>query len=388
MKIGILQTAYKKSDDYGAFYNVQELGLARALAENGHGVILYKAVDGESKVLMECQDRLTIKLLGVKYLGINGLVNVNDLDKSIDVLVYFCDTQLKVPSVYNWCRKNNVKFIPYIGVVESHSENPVKRMLMDRLTARNIAVFKKCRVLVKTPVMYKKLEEIGCKDVNLFHVGLDETVMHRKSDSDVEGARDEDTSKEESAVRLLFIGRMEEEKQPLGMVRLYEKVLEVNQMTELVMIGTGHMYGDVEASLNDVITRYGLADNQARLFRKVPYSEMYKYYEWASLYVNLNQVEILGMSILEAMYYKCPILAITAPGPEFILRIHMTDGEDDYCGMVAPDMESLGEVLKMVVNGQIDSTEIDRLTKTAENRVKMDFVWGSLADKLIEIIER
>ena len=47
MRIGILQTAYKKSSEYGAYYNVQELGLSRALAQCGHEVILYKGVDGE-----------------------------------------------------------------------------------------------------------------------------------------------------------------------------------------------------------------------------------------------------------------------------------------------------------------------------------------------------
>lgn len=381
MKIGILQTAYKKTEDYGAFYNVQELGLARALAYKGHTVTLYKAVDGDSKEYTENDGRLTVKLVNVKYLGINGLISTDVLDCNLDVLIYFCDIQLKVPMVYKWCKVNNIHFIPYIGVVESHSENKIKKFVMDYAARRNIDIFRKCACLAKTPAMVEKLHVIGCNNVELFPVGLDESVMHQGGYKDAK----------EEKLRLLFIGRMEEEKQPFEMIRMYEEILKIDSTVQLTMIGDGYMYEESLNRLNKIIKDYRLSEGQAKIVRKIPYSEMYSYYENADLYINLNEVEILGMSILEAMYYNCPVLAISAPGPEFILKAHVesaseNNSEEEYCGIVAPDMASLIEVLKMVVNRQVSEEELRRIACLAYDKVRSDFVWDKLSDKLIDII--
>ena len=419
MKIGILQTAYKKSADYGAFYNVQELGLARALAKLGHEVSLYKAVDGEGIKNAECDGRLTVNLIPVKYIGINGLVDPGKLDKSIEVLIYFSDIQIKVPAVYKWCLKNGVKFIPYVGVIESHSENKLKRRFMNFMAKRNLDVYKKCTVLAKTPAMKQTLSELECRDVRLFSVGLDESVMAASDRKNVVAESGAETasiasldqneqvikhSDSQEKLNLLFIGRMEEEKQPLEMVRLFDETLSVNPSLKLTMIGDGYMYDRVASALDEVKKKHSLTDDRVSLIRKVPYNEMHTYYEEADIYINLNQVEILGMSILEAMYYNCPVLAISAPGPEFILKISaekdlapigngIGEGrafgleESEYCGMLAPDMEALAGVLNMFAGGQIERNEIDRLTNLAGERVRSQFVWTALGRRLIKIIE-
>ena len=42
-------------------------------------------------------------------------------------------------------------------------------------------------------------------------------------------------------------------------------------------------------------------------------------YSVADIFINTNDKEIYGMSILEAMYCGCPVVAKRAPGPEFIV---------------------------------------------------------------------
>lgn len=386
MKIGILQTAYKKSADYGAFYNVQELGLARALATSGHEVKLYKAVDGEEKVSCECQGLLTINLFQVSYIGINAIYNPKILDKSLDVLIYFSDTQIKVPAVYKWCITNGVKFIPYVGVVESHSEKSIKRFVMDRLSKRNLEVYRKCKVLAKTPAMVEKLKQMDCTDTVLFPVGLDESVM---APVESVGKSSSDTLNSSNKIhKLLFIGRMEEEKQPLEMISLFDRLLDINDQISLVMIGDGYLYEEVEIRLQHVLDKHQIDQSQVQLIRKVPYKDIHRYYKEADLYVNLNKVEILGMSILESMYYYCPVLAISAPGPEFILKLDEHEDNQEYCGMIAPDMESLFEVLRLFEKGDIVDDELSRIANLASQRVREDFLWKSLTDRLIDIIKK
>lgn len=384
MYVGILQTAYKLANDYGGDYNVQELGLARALARMGHKVVLYKAVKGARESMTEYDGNLTVSFLNVNYIGINGMINAESLDKTLDVLIYFSDTQLKVKQVNEWCKRNKVRYIPYIGVIESHSENAIKRMLMDILTKRNISVYRDCTVLAKTPGIKNELEELACRNVQLFPVGLDETVMYhgdKMHDDPVNNGIDDSLyarrKAEEKArrerIHLLYIGRMEAEKQPLEMLRIFEKMLSIRPNLSLTMIGSGNLYSEVEDKAEKINQRYGYC---ITLLKKVPYKDIHTYYEDANLFINLNRVEILGMSILEAMYYECPVLAIDAPGPRFILG-------SEY---VANDIVSLERILEKYIKGEYSQDEIGQYIVWARNRVLRDFTWDALTPKLMDII--
>ena len=404
MKIGILQTAYKKSEDYGKFYNVQELGLARALAKKGHEVTLFKAVDGEGRDYSESfsAGSLLVKLISVKYIGINGLLDLNLLDPSLDILIYFCDTQLIVPKVYKWCRRNNVAFYPYVGVMESHSESGLKRELMDIISGRNLKIYKKCTVFAKTPQIRDFLVGRGCTDAKLIAVGLDETVMapsfikgishdissinsssedSSSENSLIDGSIDGSSNKKSSShnsskCKLLFIGRMEKEKHPLEMLTIFESLLDScsnaddaiqhSSSFSLTMIGDGYMYDEVATAADLIKKKYNLAEDGLRLIRKVSYSDMHLYYKEADVYINLNLVEILGMSILEAMYYGCPVVAVDAPGPRFIL--------DDEYGIIANDFK---EVTNRVGRLAHDYDSYVSMTEQAFHHVKQEFTWDA-----------
>lgn len=372
MKIGILQTAYKKASDYGAFYNVQELGLGRALAGAGHNVILYKGVDGSSSTTTECDGNFTINLVGIKYIGINGLLDTSVLDPSLDILIYFCDTQIIVPAVYSWCRNNNVTFYPYIGVIESHSENFIKRFLMKYIAHRNIKCYRKCSVLAKTPDIHSVLQRLGCKDVRLFPVGLDETVM--KQDFSSLG----DLSRIHACVdSLLFIGRMEDEKHPLEMLEIYEALLEHNSNLKLTMIGDGYLYEKVYSHIESLRSKFNLPNSQLRLIRKVKYSDIADYYLSSSCYINLNRVEILGMSILEAMYYECPVFAIKAPGPDFIIGYDNNPASSN--GFIAKDKEELINLISPFISSSSTNNSLNLIRRNSHACVSNKYLWTAIA---------
>lgn len=383
MKIGILQTAYKKAEDYGKFYNVQELGFARALADKGEDVVLYKAVDGNSQEYSECDGKLTVKLVSVKYLGINGLLNTQVLDTSLDVLIYFSDTQIIVPSVYKWCLKNNVAFYPYVGVMDSHSESGLKREIMNFVSKRNLKIYRKCKVFAKTPEIESYLTKKGCRNTKLFAVGLDETVMNREN---FLGNRDvsQETDITHKWCNLLYIGRMEEEKHPLEMITIYESLISKNFSTQnsssisycLTMIGDGYLYDEVNTAANIVKTKYALPQDCLRIIRKVPYEQMHSYFKETDIYINLNRVEILGMSILESMYYGCHVIAIDAPGPRFILQ-------GEY-GIIARDAKEITEAVKRVSKNYGDYAE---MKMKAYKHVKEKFTWNSIAGMILEEIQ-
>ena len=142
MRIGLLITSIGNFGQKG-FYNAQEIGLAKELDKLFDEVIVYKAVsDSQTQQVENIKGCVHSALhqIPVRSKGINGIWDCNLMDGSIDALIYFSDTQLSVPEVYRWCKKNDVTLFPYIGVVESHSTSRFKKMIIDTLFRRNINV--------------------------------------------------------------------------------------------------------------------------------------------------------------------------------------------------------------------------------------------------------
>ena len=77
----------------------------------------------------------------------------------------------------------------------------------------------------------------------------------------------------------------------------------------------------------------------------------------ATLFVNLNENEIFGMSLLEAMYAGCPPVARHAPGPDLII-------ENGISGYLCDTVAEMAAAL--------DKTT-DAMGHAAQNRVNEHF---------------
>lgn len=181
MRIGLLIISI---GDFGqnGYYNTQEIGLAKELDKLINEIVIYKLVPENKnyveKRLSGCCNT-TLKLVPSKSYGSNGLINVGILDKTLDAIIFFSDTQIYVPKVYKWANKNGVKLFPYIGVIESHSTNLAKKKFMRFLFKRNLAVYQKCDCFVKTPTVKQQLLDKGVNNVTLTPVGLDLSLLHQ-----------------------------------------------------------------------------------------------------------------------------------------------------------------------------------------------------------------
>ena len=139
MKVGLLITSIGNFGQKG-FYNAQEIGLAKELDKLVEEVVVYKAVHFtgcKSISPIEGCTHSTLYQIPVKSNGINGIWDCGVMDPTLDTLIYFSDTQLAVPNVYKWCRKNNVQLYPYVGVIESHSTSAVKKLIINTMFRRN-----------------------------------------------------------------------------------------------------------------------------------------------------------------------------------------------------------------------------------------------------------
>lgn len=362
MRIGLLITSIGDFGERG-FYNAQEIGLAKALDSLADEVRVYKLVSADRENCIEaivgCRNS-AVQYLPAKRIGTNGMPDMAAVDASLDALVYFADTQLALPSVYKWAAKNRIHFLPYIGVMESHSTNRVKRTVMDFLFRRNIKVYRKCRCLAKSTAIGLKLEQQGVRQITLAPVGLDMSILradYEKYDpfelKEKYGYRQDDKI-------LLFVGRLTEEKQPMRMVRIYADIAQKDARYKLLMVGTGELRDEVVRCMGE----RGMSA-EIRLIDRIPNCDIWELYRFADAFVNLNQQEIFGMAILEAMYYGCKVVAWKAPGPDFII-------EDGVSGFLADGDDT---AVDLILNGKVDG-------RVAHKRVVDCFTWDIAANKI------
>lgn len=366
MKIGILITSIGNFGKTG-FYNAQEIGLAKELALQIEKVSIYKLVSFDNEKQTEKikgYSNITVHLIPARNSGINGMVDTRELDSSLNAMIHFSDTQYSVPKVYHWCVKNSIHYIPYIGVVESNSPIKVKQVITNFIFKRNIKVYRKCACCAKTPAVQNRLSSLGVKKVVLAPVGLDSSLL--KSDYEKYSINElkhkygyQNTDK-----ILLFIGRLIDEKQPLRMIEIFSDIVNGDKCYKLLMIGTGRLKDAVVKKVNDL-----KLNENVQLFEKIPNKNVWELYRMADSYINLNQHEIFGMAILEAMYYGCKVIAWKAPGPDLVI-------ENGISGWIINNNEQVIEKIR-------DSTIF---CEAAHKRVFNGFMWKNTAKKFYSVI--
>ena len=351
MKSGLLITSIGNFGQKG-FYNAQEIGLAKSLDQYFDKVQIYKLIpenQKESCERIEGSKSAVLWTIPTKSFGINGLLNTKILDVNLDVLVYFSDTQFSVPKVYKWAKKNSVQFYPYIGVLESHSTSVIKRFLINILFKRNLAVYKKCHCLVKTPTVEKQLRNMGVQNITVTPVGLDLTLLHQDyMNANTDELKVKYGFKPEDKV-LLFIGRLIDEKQPVHMIDIFEEVLKKDDSYRLLMVGAGPLKENVDGRIAQCAVQ-----KKIKRIDRIPNCDIWELYRLSDCFVNLNQQEIFGMAILEAMYYGCKVVAWKAPGPELIIEDgvsgYLVDSDELVCERVLASEYDLENGRKRVLN--------------------------------------
>ncbi len=294
------------------FYNSQELGLAKALLEMHpeHRVdiiLLSKSVSSIDRT--DITNRLSIIVVPAKGFGHHGRLDLSILKEMDTELVHLmADNMIYAPDVIRYCINNGIKCHLYIGTLFTDSKKWYMKTISRFLMTRNIRAYKKVPVYTKTPKLLEECNSLGIK-AKLATVGmnLEDTIL---SDRSVDEIRLQYNIPLDKKI-LLFVGRLEDYKHPLDVVKLMN-LLDASY--HLMIIGRGVL----EAELEKQTMAAGLTDRVTRL-NSVPNKDMRDIFKACDYYVNFNPDEIYGMAILEAMCHRCPVFAITAPGPDYLI---------------------------------------------------------------------
>lgn len=331
MRIGYIHVDYEEWTK--GSYNTQEIGLAKAFEKLGHEVIIVYWVKRSSDLcFQEVEITKKIKKLYLPTLHFKHHVIFNPkllLDYHFDLLHIQSDNLLYVPNVVRFCKKHGIPYYCYIGTINSSNPSLIQKRIIDLLVLRNIPCYRRSKVLVKTPRMKEQLAAKGVKDIVVAPVGLDLSVIPEIKETKEELKRQLSIPLDKTI--LCCVSRLEPGKQPLDFFKLAPLL---DDSYYYIFIGDGIQRNEFHKKLE--ACRLG---EQLRYIQKIANDEIHKYLKLSDYLVNFNDNEIFGMSILEAMYQGCTVVAKKAPGPEYIL-------EDGDCGFLVSTIEGMAETIK------------------------------------------
>lgn len=355
MRFGIVELYCGKSGKKG-FYNSQEIGLARAFKEIGYETYIFYPNNSITSVQEEViEDRINIVSVPAKCIGNHSKYNWKILlDFKIEVIQIGSDNQIFVPQLVKFCDNNNILLYNYIGTIKSDSDNIFKKSIMDIFFKRNLNIYKSHKCFAKTDSVKDELQKKGIFDITVAPVGLDVTII-----PDI--VEDKEQIKRKNGVKnkkvILYVGRMDNYKKPFNALEIIDNI---SDGFVLFMVGTGSLDDEID----EMIHKKKLEKKVYRV-KQIPNIEIHEYYKMADYFLNFNNQEIFGMSILEAMYQGTTVIAMHAPGPDMIIE----NGKSGYL------TNSLDEMINLIENEKFV------LRENVKERIINKFVWDKTAKK-------
>ena len=365
LTIAIPQLYCGASGQKGA-YNRQEVGLARAYAAQGcHVLVLYPATGADIPEPEYPAPGVEVLYLPARAFKVHAFFRSWQIlaDRKVDAVHVMGDNSLGVPGLYRFCREHGIFFFSQLGALRSDAANPAVRAGMDLLCRRNLAVYRKTPAYAKTRAVSAQMRAMGVPCAGVLPVGLDTAIIPV-----VTGQKGDIRARlglDAAAPCLLFVGRLDTYKRPLDLV----PVLSALPDWRAVIIGKGALAGRLDTALEEA----GLL-GRCRLIPSLPNAEVHAYYHACDVFVNFNDHEIFGMSLLEAMYAGCVPVARHAPGPDEII-------EDGVSGFLVEDIAGFADKARAAAASPA-------MSEAARRRIRDCFLWDASARKALAMLRQ
>jgi len=359
-------------------YNVQEVGLAKALTVKGYqcDIVLYggKQADHADPYSFEQEGKeysFTIYWLkGYAFFKNGYMPSVKKLVENYDVIQVHEYDQIQSHTIYNRCKKPVVIYHgPYYHPYAKGYNFKCKIFDMFFLHGKH---YQNVPALTKSILAKEFLESKGFRNVKTVGVGLDDGNF-----ADPEQTGELISKPEEGVFRMLYVGKIEDRRNVYFLVEVFRKLLSKNPKLELVIIGNGE----------DGYTREFLSSIEKErkegtiiYLQKAAQSQLADIYKSADLFLFTSNYEIFGMVLLEAMYFGLPVISSRNGGSVTLIK----QGENGFVmdGFVVNEwMEKIEELLS-------DKTKCKEMSQTAQRTIKEKYLWNRLADRFIETYQQ
>ena len=173
-----------------------------------------------------------------------------------------------------------------------------------------------------------------------------------------------------NAKYILFVGRLDAYKRPLDVAAV---LAALPADWQAVVIGQGSLADELHRAMEAA----GLA-GRWRHIPQLPNAQVHAYYHACDVFLNCNDREIFGMSLLEAMYAGCVPVARHAPGPDEII-------EDGVSGFLVGPAQGDTDALAAAA---VRAAGAPAMAAAAKRRIRTHFLWQNSAERALRMLRQ
>lgn len=281
---------------------------------------------------------------------------------------------------YSFLRERNIPFVVTLhstsfGELESYFDMPISHVNAGVM----FGAFNEVLSALLTCVEYRYADKvvavsnaIGEDAIRYFRLPRERVaIIHNGIDlQELDSYHFHEDEKREHTI--LSIGRLVWRKGHKYLIDAMPYVLSEYPDANLLIIGEG----DQKAPLMRRVKELGI-DDSVHFLGRVSRERLYSLYREVEVYVQPSLYEPFGITILEAMSMKKPVIATRVGGiPEII-----TNGVE---GLLVEPKNSL-QLANAIIHVFSDSSLRERLGNNARKKVEKNFTWEAIAKKYIEL---
>lgn len=378
MRILIIRVAASYMSIEKNTYNIQEIGLAKALTRLGHKCDVVLWSDDENKDCI-CQFDQGKKFINVFYRKGKAILK-NAFLSGLEELIPEYD--VIQPCEYNqlqsWmlAKKYPDKTVIYHGPY--YAEFNKKYNFMCRIY--DGLGFPKTYIRNKTPFITKSEKAttflmqkgIHPEQIDTIGVGLDIDAL---SDDNNPVEEVNKVCNIQTKRKMLYIGRIEERRNIEFLLAVLKDVVEKDKDAQLIIVGDGEI--DYVEHIKGILEKEGLLNNVVWI-RKMEQKYLCHIYRACNFFLLPTRYEIFGMVMMEAMYFGNTVLTTANGGSEMLI-------ENGVNGYILETRNTI-KWSRIILETDLERQKV--IGEKAHNHIVEHNTWDVLAPKFIKTYEK
>lgn len=365
MKVLIVRTHPSIMDPKG--YNIQEIGMAKALVRQGVtcDVVFYNGKNNDEIKTTEVECNGEIKQIRIYMLHGYGILkngffpSLKKIAVEYDIIQVHEYDQITSWRYYTSKRKGVVMYHgPYYN--DFNKGYNLKCKVFDNTFLR-LKNGKDTLCFTKSNAAAEFLNTKGFKNTVAIGVGLDIENFGTTDEQACDELKDAISDSKRNAV---YVGKIEPRRNSTFLARIAKETPDVNY----IFVGDGEKeyVSEFEKELGENV----------HYIKKLPQSQLKLLYKKADFMVFPTNYDIFGMVLLEAMYFDLPVISSKNGGSDMLI-------EDKMDGVIIEEFE-LGKWTEAVV--KMANGECDFYRETLKNKDHTVYTWDGIAKKYLNAL--
>lgn len=355
-------------------YNCQEIGLAKALVKKGMNVTFLMPdndfgtdiISTENGIINIAHVKIKWKLHN-RYCWFYKLESLLNSLKPTIVQVHDMDLLMTWRTV-RWAKKRNISCFLIQGPYDKWKAigfrqlNEIYNRTFGRYIIKNVK-----GIGVKTNLASLYLNQYEKCNTYPIVIGLDTDAFNNANDVDWRIKLGLGNKKV-----LLYVGSLQPRRNPFF---LLDVVKSLPSDYVLLMVGSGVQENEIKQKVLDEHL-----EEKCIMLGKLNQRDLPSLYKTADCFLLASDYEILGMVIMESMYFGIPVISTRTTGAEFII----SSGIDGFI----LNNKNKKEWCNCIQTLLSDSLKYQLISQAAKETIKKRFVWDKTCNGFLELYYR